>query len=121
MPALKITALGGDIVRFSAFTRIIFISWAKFERMMNSREMTILNEYGLHARPAAKIVQLAAKHSADVFITYNNNRVNAKSIMGLMMLAVEKGGKILLEVDGEDEDILMDKLIELITQGFGEL
>ena len=87
---------------------------------MIRKGVTIINELGLHARPAAKVVRLAAQHIADVHITYDDKRINAKSIMGLMMLAVEKGAKITLEAEGEDEETLMKKLLELIANGFGE-
>lgn len=88
---------------------------------MLSKELTLVNELGLHARPAAKVVRMAAQHKSDVFITYDGARINAKSIMGLMMLAVEKGGTILVEVDGDDEGLLMKKIEELVKDGFGEL
>jgi phosphocarrier protein len=80
-----------------------------------------MNQLGLHARPAAKLVRLAAQHKSNVFITYQGTRINAKSIMGLMMLAVEKGGKILVEISGEDENELSIKIKELIASGFGEV
>ncbi len=84
------------------------------------KEALIVNELGLHARPASKMVRLAARHKSDVFITYGTDRINAKSIMGLMMLAVEQGGTIRIEVDGEDEGELMARILELIADGFGE-
>lgn len=87
---------------------------------MIKREVTIVNELGLHARPAAKLVRLAAQYKSDVYLTYANNKINAKSIMGVMMLAAEKGGILLLEVDGEDEEELFDEIITLISSGFGE-
>lgn len=87
---------------------------------MLREEVTLINELGLHARPAAKVVRLAAQYIADVHITYDGKRINAKSIMGLMMLAVEKGARIIIEVEGEDEETLIQKLSELIANGFGE-
>jgi phosphocarrier protein len=87
---------------------------------MQKSELTIMNQLGMHARPAAKLVRLAAQHKSNVFITYAGTRINAKSIMGLMMLAVEKGGRIHIEIEGEDEIELMSKIKELIASGFGE-
>ena len=84
------------------------------------KELTLVNELGLHARPAAKVVRMAAQYKAEVFITYDGARINAKSIMGLMMLAVENGGTILVEADGEDEELLLKKIEELVKDGFGE-
>lgn len=88
---------------------------------MIKQEIEIINELGLHARPAAKLVRLAAQYESNVFLTYAGNRINAKSIMGVMMLAVEKGGKILVEVIGEDEQELFEELTKLIKSGFGEI
>ena len=87
---------------------------------MVKREIEIVNELGLHASPAAKLVRLAAQFESEVFITYANTKINAKSIMGVMMLAVEKGGRITIEVEGEDENELLQELLYLISSGFGE-
>ncbi len=84
------------------------------------KETVVVNELGLHARPASKLVRMAAKHQSSVYITYGSDKINAKSIMGLMMLAVEQGGRILIEVDGEDEEELMEKMLTLIANGFDE-
>jgi phosphocarrier protein len=66
------------------------------------------------------MVRLAAQFKSNIFITYNGTRINAKSIMGLMMLAVEKGGKIIVEASGSDEKELMEQMVELVSSGFGE-
>jgi phosphocarrier protein len=87
---------------------------------MIKKEVLIVNELGLHARPAAKLVRLAAQYKSNVFLVYANNRINAKSIMGVMMLAVEKGARLRIEVEGEDENQLMEDLTKLISEGFGE-
>ena len=71
---------------------------------MQHREIEIINKLGLHARASAKLTQLAAKFESDVQVTRNGRKVNAKSIMGVMMLAAGKGSKITLEIDGSDED-----------------
>jgi phosphocarrier protein HPr len=84
------------------------------------KEITILNRLGLHARPAAQFVKLAAQFKADVFLVRNGMRINAKSIMGVMMLAAEKGAKLTLECVGEDEADLCVALINLIESKFNE-
>ena len=70
---------------------------------MQQREVEIVNKLGLHARASAKLTQLAAKFECDVQLARNDRKVNAKSIMGVMMLAAGKGSKITLETDGPDE------------------
>ena len=87
---------------------------------MIEQEIEIVNKLGLHARASAKLTQLAAKFKSDVWMTRNKRRVNAKSIMGVMMLAAGKGAKVLLEVDGSDEQACFDALAELIHNKFGE-
>jgi phosphocarrier protein HPr len=87
---------------------------------MQQRDVEIVNKLGLHARPSAKLTQLASGFKSKVFMSRNGRRVNAKSIMGVMMLAAAKGCTVTLETDGEDEVDAMDALTELITSGFGE-
>jgi phosphocarrier protein len=87
---------------------------------MIQQEIEIINKLGLHARASAKLTQLAAKHKSEVWMTRNKRRVNAKSIMGVMMLAAGKGSKVLLEVEGDDEKTCFDALVELINNKFGE-
>lgn len=87
---------------------------------MIQQEIEIVNKLGLHARASAKFTQLAAKFKSDVWMTRNKRRVNAKSIMGVMMLAAGKGSTILLEVDGEDEEVCFATLQQLIQDKFGE-
>src|SRR5258706_9219580 len=89
-------------------------------RSMQQREVEIVNKLGLHARASAKLTQLAAKYQCDVAMARNNRKVNAKSIMGVMMLAAGKGAKVTLETDGPDETEAMDALIALIGDCFGE-
>ena len=67
---------------------------------MQQREVEIINKLGLHARASAKLTQLAAKYQSDVQMSRNGRKVNAKSIMGVMMLAAGKGAKVVVEVDG---------------------
>ena len=87
---------------------------------MQQRDVEIVNKLGLHARPSAKLTQLASSFKSQVFMTRNGRRINAKSIMGVMMLAAAKGSTVTLETDGEDEVAAMDALAALIASGFGE-
>jgi phosphocarrier protein HPr len=87
---------------------------------MQQREVEIINKLGLHARASAKLTQLAAKYQSDVHMARNGRRINAKSIMGVMMLAAGKGSKVTLEVDGPDEAEAIDALCALIGNYFGE-
>jgi len=87
---------------------------------MQQREVEIINKLGLHARASAKLTQLAAKYQCDVQMSRNGRKVNAKSIMGVMMLAAGKGSRVLVEVDGPDETVAMDAIVALIGDYFGE-
>lgn len=87
---------------------------------MQQQEVEIINKLGLHARASAKLTQLAAKFQCEVWMSRNNRRINAKSIMGVMMLAAGKGAKVLLETDGADEAEAMQALTALINDYFGE-
>lgn len=87
---------------------------------MIQQEIEIVNKLGLHARASAKLTQLAAKYKSEVWLTRNARRVNAKSIMGVMMLAAGKGSKVVLEAEGADEKECFDALAELIQNKFGE-
>ena len=87
---------------------------------MIKQNITIINKLGLHARAASKLVNCASRFESDVFIGRNGNRVNAKSIMGVMMLAASKGVELELEVDGVDEQSCQQALVELIGNRFGE-
>ena len=87
---------------------------------MQQRDVEIVNKLGLHARPSARLTQLASGFKSNVFMSRNGRRVNAKSIMGVMMLAASKGSIITLETEGEDEAEAMEALAGLISSGFGE-
>lgn len=87
---------------------------------MIQQDIEIINKLGLHARASAKLTQLAAKFKSDVWMSRNKRRVNAKSIMGVMMLAAGKGATVTLEVDGTDEQACFDALVALINDKFGE-
>ena len=87
---------------------------------MPQRDIEIVNKLGLHARASAKLTQLAAKYQCDVVMSRNNRKVNAKSIMGVMMLAAGKGTKVTLETSGPDEAEAMEAITTLIGDCFGE-
>ena len=87
---------------------------------MLNRDIEITNKLGLHARASAKLTQLAGRFASDVFLARSGRKVNAKSIMGVMMLAASRGTTITLEVDGADEEEAMQALEQLITDKFGE-
>ena len=87
---------------------------------MQKRDIEIVNKLGLHARASAKLTQLATSFKCEVNLERNTRRVNAKSIMGVMMLAAGKGAIIMIETDGEDEATAMDGLVALINDKFGE-
>ena len=87
---------------------------------MQQRDVEIVNKLGLHARPSARLTQLASSFKSNVFMSRNGRRVNAKSIMGVMMLAAAKGCTVTLETEGDDEAEAIDALAGLISCGFGE-
>ena len=87
---------------------------------MLKRSITITNKLGLHARASAKLTQLASRFTSGVWIARNNRRVNAKSIMGVMMLAAGLGSTVELETDGADEAQAMDAIARLFADKFGE-
>ena len=87
---------------------------------MVKKELEIINKLGLHARASTRLTQVAAKFTSDIWIERNNRRVNAKSIMGVMMLAASQGSKVTIEASGADETQAIDTLAELIHDRFGE-
>ena len=87
---------------------------------MQQRDVEIVNKLGLHARPSARLTQLASSFKSEVHMSRNGRRVNAKSIMGVMMLAAAKGSTVTLETNGDDEMEAIDALAGLISSGFGE-
>jgi phosphocarrier protein HPr len=82
--------------------------------------VTISNKLGLHARASAKLTKLAGGFASDVFMSRNGRRVNAKSIMGVMMLAAGMGSEVEIETSGADEQQAVDALVALINDKFGE-
>jgi len=87
---------------------------------MQQLEVEIVNKLGLHARASAKLTQIAGSYQCEVWLSRNGRRVNAKSIMGVMMLAAAKGSKVAIETSGADEDQAMQALTQLIADKFGE-
>lgn len=84
------------------------------------QDIEIINKLGLHARASTKLTQTASQFSSEIFLERNGRRVNAKSIMGVMMLAASKGSIVTLESNGPDEAAAMDALLALINNRFGE-
>ena len=87
---------------------------------MLQQDALIVNKLGLHARASAKLTQLASSFKCEVMLSRNQRRVNAKSIMGVMMLAAAKGTAIVVETEGEDEADAMQAILNLINDKFGE-
>lgn len=87
---------------------------------MRTATVTVTNKLGLHARPSAKLTQVATGFQSEVWLTRKGRRINAKSIMGVMMLAASQGSELLLEVEGPDEDEATEALETLFRDGFGE-
>ncbi len=87
---------------------------------MLKQDVLIINKLGLHARASAKLTQLASQFPCEVWMSRNSRRINAKSIMGVMMLAAAKGSTINVETNGEKEQEAMDAILALINDYFGE-
>jgi phosphocarrier protein HPr len=87
---------------------------------MISRDFIISNKLGLHARPSARLTQTASRFAADIHLSRNGRRVNAKSIMGVMMLAAGHGATVTVEAEGDDAEQALAAIGQLIAEGFGE-
>jgi phosphocarrier protein len=87
---------------------------------MPQREIEIQNKLGLHARAAAKLTQTASRFAADVWLSRNGRRVNAKSVMGVMMLAAGRGSRIAVETQGADAEAALEAIAALVDDKFGE-
>lgn len=85
-----------------------------------TREVVVTNPLGIHARPAATLVQRMLEFNSDVYIAFNGNRVNAKSIMGLLTLAAMRGSRLTVTCSGDDAEEAMQALEQLFASGFGE-
>lgn len=87
---------------------------------MTRQEVSIQNKLGLHARASTKLTQTASQFRSDVWLSRNERRVNAKSIMGVMMLAAAKGTVVMVEANGEDELMAVEAICALVNDKFGE-
>lgn len=89
--------------------------------MMLEKKVKIINNAGLHTRPAATIVKLASKYKCEFFLNKDGMHINGKSIIGVMTLAAEKGSEIVLTFDGEDEEHAAQEITDYFKRGFDEL
>ena len=87
---------------------------------MIEMKATVVNEMGLHARPAALLVKLAAKFESEIWLANGPSEVNGKSIMGVLTLATECGSEIVVKAEGNDSEEAVQSIVELINSGFGE-
>jgi phosphocarrier protein len=87
---------------------------------MQQQEVEIVNKLGLHARASAKLTETAGRYKADIWVSRNGRRVNAKSIMGVMMLAAAKGSRIIIQTEGPDEADAIAAVAQLVAERFGE-
>lgn len=87
---------------------------------MTESEIKLVNKLGLHARPSAKVSQLASSFKCDVWLARGSRKINAKSIMGVMMLAAARGSTLRVEAEGPDAEQALAAIVELIASGFGE-
>lgn len=88
---------------------------------MIEEKVTIKNKAGMHTRPAATLVKLAAKYKCDFYITKDGLHINGKSIIGVMTLAAEMGSEVMLSFDGEDEKEAAKEIVDYFNRGFDEL
>lgn len=86
--------------------------------MAETRQVTLLNKYGLHQRPAMKVIETSNKFACDVFLIKDDKRCNAKSIIDVIMLAAEKGSALTVEAVGEDEAAAADAMLDLFENKF---
>jgi phosphocarrier protein HPr len=87
---------------------------------MITGQVTIINKLGLHARAAAKLVDLSSRYACDIQIGLESSRVDAKSIMAVMLLAATRGTVLNFEIEGEDAEVAFNELVQLINDRFGE-
>ena len=87
---------------------------------MKEKNVKIVNKLGLHARPASLIVQIAMNSSSNIYIIKDEIKVDAKSIMGILMLAAACGTELKLQTEGSDEEQALEKMVEVFNNGFGE-
>ena len=87
---------------------------------MTSKAVTVVNQLGMHARAAAKFVQLAARFESRIAVSREAREMDGKSIMGLLLLAAAQGTVVTISADGPDEQTAVDALVDLVVSGFGE-
>ncbi|HBC20200.1 MAG TPA: HPr family phosphocarrier protein [Alcanivorax sp.] len=87
---------------------------------MIEKQLDIINKLGLHARAAAKVVSVASRYESRIHVIHNGNPIDAKSIMGLLMLGAAKGTSVTFQVDGNDETAAMEELTDLFGRRFDE-
>ncbi len=85
-----------------------------------TKDLTIQNRLGLHARPSAMFVKTCNRFKCEIWVEKDGEKVNGKSIMGLMMLGAAQGGEIIIHVEGEQAELAIEKLVGLVVDGFGE-
>lgn len=90
------------------------------EKQSYSKDVTVANTYGLHARPAAEFVKLASQYECEIMVAKDSLEVNGKSIMGVMMLAAERGSRLQIRASGVDAREAVDALVDLVDRQFGE-
>ena len=88
---------------------------------MIEKKVKIINKAGLHTRPAATVVKMAAKYKCEFFISRDGMNINGKSIIGVMTLAAEEGAELVLSFNGEDEDLASKEIVDYFERGFDEL
>ena len=88
---------------------------------MIEKTIKIINKAGLHTRPAATVVKMAAKYKCEFFISRDGMSINGKSIIGVMTLAAEEGAELILSFNGEDEDKASEEIVNYFERGFDEL
>ena len=99
----------------------MLISYAEIrETGVPKAEVEIINKLGLHARASAKLTQLAGSYPCEVWMQRNGRRINAKSIMGVMMLAAGKGATVVIDCEGDGADEALQSIVQLIADRFGE-
>lgn len=99
---------------------VVFLSLESRGESLKERKVKVTNKLGLHARPAAMLVKTAGKYKSEVTIAKDDMEVNAKSIMGVMMLAAEKGSTLTIRAEGDDEAEVVDALVRLVEGKFDE-
>ena len=99
---------------------VVFLSLESRGESLKERKVKVTNKLGLHARPAAMLVKTAGKYKSEVTIAKDDMEVNAKSIMGVMMLAAEKGSTLTIRGEGDDEAEVVDALVRLVEGKFDE-